>query len=82
MISTISLFIILSSIRYNLILDNLIEKLVSLTMGVYVIHIGVLWLVEKFTQNLEIRYMVTLVVSFLIVYILSKLKWINKIVSF
>ncbi|KRM20124.1 hypothetical protein FC40_GL000364 [Ligilactobacillus hayakitensis DSM 18933 = JCM 14209] len=82
MISTISLFIILSSIGYNLIIANLIEKIVSLTMGVYVIHIGVLWLVEKFTQNLEIRYIVTLVVSFLIVYILSKLKWINKIVSF
>lgn len=79
---TISFFIVLSSLNYKDRFIKLIEKIIPLTMGVYIVHVEILKVVSKITQNLELRFIMTLFGSFILVYILMKIKYLNKIVQF
>ena len=69
----------------NIKISNFIEKVSTLTFAVYLMHVLVLdvlqWYYADFVPYVDIavKFLVTSAISFLIAYIISKIKGVNKI---
>ena len=69
---------------------NILIKLSSLTFGVYLVHASILNLLASIVRHLSIHsfileiiilYVGTIILSFIICYIISKIKYLNKIIT-
>jgi len=69
---------------------NVLIKLSSLTFGVYLVHASILNLLISIAKHLSIHsfileiiilYMGTIILSFIICYIISKIKYLNKLIT-
>ncbi|MBM6729524.1 acyltransferase [Limosilactobacillus ingluviei] len=63
-----------------------VEKIVSLTLGVYIIHPFIFKLIKPFIPENGVfiyyllAYLVTVIVSFLLVYIIRKNEWVKRLI--
>jgi surface polysaccharide O-acyltransferase-like enzyme len=69
---------------------NVLIKLSNLTFGVYLVHVSILNLLTSINKHLSIPsfileiiilYIGTTILSFIICYIISKIKYLNKLIT-
>lgn len=78
-------FILFNTIDYNSSWTKLIEKLIPYSLGMYIIHPFIINIMSHFNLFLDkywlINFLILSVGSFIASYIISKIKYLNKIIK-